>query len=357
MWFHLQYLLLILMMMALVSCSVPGSILEDPESLKKTASALIGSLEPPLAGGGSATSSVDVIQPALPVTGPTDNKPFQDPINTTGGNVEGTAALLQLTKQASGFPCNLAAAGIPIDVTVPDGTPMLPGQYFNKIWRLVNSGSCAWTQEYAVVWFSGETFGVQAMQPLANIVNPGDAVEISLDMVAPRTPGQYQGYWKLLSPDGQLFGIGPSGDAPFWVKIQVVRMDTPTPERTVTATLTAQVVVSGEITLSPGDTLDLDSGNLDPAKGDFSFEIAQSGEMLLSPKNQASMVYFGPNRPVEWECRLGILSSTPLELRALQEGSYLCFRSNQGFPGYLYLSTVRLPENILEVKFVTWFIP
>ncbi len=354
---HLQYLLPVLMLITLASCSVPGPVLEDPESLEKTVSALIGSIEPPFAGGGSATSSVDEIRPILPPAEPTGSEPLQDPLNTDGGNTGGTAALPQPTKQASGFPCNLAAAGAPIDITVPDGTTMSPGQYFNKTWHLVNAGSCTWTQEYAIVWFSGETFGVQATQPLANIVNPGDAVEISLDMVAPRTPGQYQGYWKLLGPDGQLFGIGPSGDAPFWVKIQVVQVDTPTPERTITATLTAQVVVSGEIALTPGDSLDLDSGNLDSLKGDVSFEIAQSGEVLLSPKNQASMVYFGPNRPVEWECRLGILSSTPQELGALQDGSYLCFRSSQGLPGYLYLSTVRLAENILDVKFVTWFIP
>ena len=355
--FHSRYFLSVLMLLILASCNIPGSVVEDSDALKKTTSALIATVGPSLAGGGSATSGVDEFLTTLSVTEPTENGLLPDPLKVVEENSRETTVLPQPPKQAGGFPCNLAAAGTSIDITVPDGTVMNPGQYFSKTWRLVNAGSCTWTQDYAVVWFSGEVFGAQTMQPLGKVVSPGDAVEISLDMVAPKRTGQYQGYWKLLSPDGQFFGIGPSGDAPFWIRIQVIQVDTPTPERRITATLTPQVVISGELALSPGDSLDLDSGNLDPAKGDVSFEIEQGGKMLLTPKNQAGMVVFGTNRPVEWECRLGILSSTPLELGNLPDGSYLCYRSSQGLPGYLYVSMARLAENILDVKFVTWFIP
>jgi len=328
MWRPLRYLLLVVMLAMLASCSIPESIVSDFELLKETALVPVRLTDTPVVESGSATLSAGEIQPTL-----------------------------VSTKQTGGSPCNLAAAGTPIDISVPDGTTMSVGEYFNKTWRLVNAGSCTWTQEYAIVWFSGETFGAQARQPLEGVVNPGDATEISLDMVAPKKPGLYQGYWKLLSSDGQLFGIGPSGDAPFWVKILVIQKETPTLERTITLTPTAQVVVAGEIALTPKDVLDLDTGDLDPAQGDLSFEITESGEMWLSPKNQASLVFFGLNRPVEWECRTGILSPAPIDLKTLQDGSFLCFRSSQGLPGYLFLSMARLGENILDVKFVTWFIP
>jgi len=86
-------------------------------------------------------------------------------------------------------PCNLAAPGNPIDITIPDGTSLRPEEAFSKTWRLKNAGACTWTREYAVVWFSGESFGVPERLPLSNPVSTGETVDITIDMRAPLQSG------------------------------------------------------------------------------------------------------------------------------------------------------------------------
>ena len=99
-------------------------------------------------------------------------------------------------------------------------------------------------------------------------------------MVAPQTPGSHQGNWKLSNASGQLFGIGPNGDAPFWVRINVLEpptatptpvntstpapTHTPTPTTTPTPTPTPVVQSGGLLVLLPSNTVDLDTGEPQP---------------------------------------------------------------------------------------------
>ena len=130
--------------------------------------------------------------------------------------------------------CDQAGAGSPIDVTVPDDTVMQPGQAFTKVWRLENIGTCPWTENYAVTYFSGEQMGAPASVPLRGQVEPGQSVDISVDMVAPLKAGKYQGNWKLRNASNVLFGIGPGGSAPFWVRIVVAESTTASPTASTT---------------------------------------------------------------------------------------------------------------------------
>jgi hypothetical protein len=134
--------------------------------------------------------------------------------------------------------CNRAAAGVPFDVSIPDESPMQPGQRFVKTWRLVNNGACKWTRLYTLVFFSGNPMGAMQSQFLPAEVLPGAVVELSVEMYAPFETGFYQSNWMLMAPGGELFGLGPNGDAPFWARIQVVQKntDTPTPTPTITET-------------------------------------------------------------------------------------------------------------------------
>ena len=141
------------------------------------------------------------------------------------------------TATATPVPCNLA--GFIKDVTVPDGTEMTPGQTFTKTWRLMNIGTCTWTTGYSLVFIEGDLMGASATVPLAAQVAPGQMVDLSVDMVAPTTPGTYKGYWKLRDDKGVIFGIGPANEA-FWVEIRVVLPTaTPTPVPTATPTATS----------------------------------------------------------------------------------------------------------------------
>ena len=126
-------------------------------------------------------------------------------------------------------PCD--QAGFVKDVTVDDGTDMLPGQAFVKTWRLKNTGSCTWTTGYAMIFSSGEAMGAPASIGLAGNVPPGETVDLSINMKAPTSPGSYSGYWKLRNAQNQVFGVGPS-NGPFYVQIDVINGTPGTPSPT-----------------------------------------------------------------------------------------------------------------------------
>ena len=75
------------------------------------------------------------------------------------------------------------------DVTIPDGTVLNPNESFTKTWRLKNSGTCSWTPSYAVVFESGDSMSGPSTQALTGNVNPGQTMDISVDLKAPATPG------------------------------------------------------------------------------------------------------------------------------------------------------------------------
>ena len=107
------------------------------------------------------------------------------------------------------------------DVTVPDGTNFAPGVAFKKTWRLKNIGTCTWATTYTLVFDSGEKMGGPASVNLAADVAPGQTVDLSVDLTAPGTLGNYFGYWKVKNAAGALFGAGPTANKAIWVNIVV----------------------------------------------------------------------------------------------------------------------------------------
>ncbi len=108
-----------------------------------------------------------------------------------------------------------------IDISIPDGTDLAAGQSFTKTWRLYNAGRCTWRNNFEVYFTSGSVMGAPASVRLNDNVAPGDFTDVSIDMVAPRHPGTYTGYWLLRSNDGVSFGWGDNADSAFWVTIDV----------------------------------------------------------------------------------------------------------------------------------------
>jgi hypothetical protein len=108
------------------------------------------------------------------------------------------------------------------DVTVPDKTEMLPAQDFIKTWRLQNTGTCTWTNQYAVIFVSGDQMSGTSPQPLTGTTAPGTTVDISVPLKAPGTVGTYQGNWELRNPNSVNFGTGTNASQPFYVLINVV---------------------------------------------------------------------------------------------------------------------------------------
>jgi len=107
------------------------------------------------------------------------------------------------------------------DVTIPDGTILTPGQNFTKTWRLKNVGTCTWTTSYVIVFSSGNSMNGPAVQALTGNVNPGQTVDISANLTAPASNGNYTGYWRLRDGSGVLFNQ-------FYVQIKVQAVVPPT---------------------------------------------------------------------------------------------------------------------------------
>ena len=114
-------------------------------------------------------------------------------------------------------PTSSCDVSIFVTETVPDGTPMAPGQNFDKSWRLQNVGTCPWTATYKVV-FTGSGNGPMGgtTTTIGKIVKPGETIDIIVEFVAPTAAGDYVSWWKLPNDAGVFFGT------PFSVAIKVV---------------------------------------------------------------------------------------------------------------------------------------
>jgi len=101
-------------------------------------------------------------------------------------------------------PC-LPDATFVADVTVPDGTTLMPGETFEKVWRIRSSGCAPWPAGTRWVFVTGDRMGApEAVEVVDTPV--GGAADIAVLMVAPDAPGTYKGYWQMQAPDGALFG-------------------------------------------------------------------------------------------------------------------------------------------------------
>jgi tetratricopeptide (TPR) repeat protein len=118
-------------------------------------------------------------------------------------------------------PSSCERAQFIADVTVPEGTVILPDATFTVTWRLKNVGSCAWSTSYQLVFVSGEQMGAPASTSFAQNVPVGQTVDISVNMTAPSAPGSYRGYWMFKDASGALFGTGAQANRPWWVDISV----------------------------------------------------------------------------------------------------------------------------------------
>jgi len=257
--------------------------------------------------------------------------------------------------------CNLAAPGIPLDVTIPDDTQMTPGQAFTKTWRLQNVGECTWTTEYSLVFASGDAMSAPSSVLLPSETAPGGTVDVSVDMVAPLEPGLYQGYWKLMSSSGQEFGIGANGDSPFWVRIVVIEGPTPTyTEAPVTPTITPTpgVLFSGVVNLVPGDGLDLETGSINSGSGeDVIFVKVAEGTHQLQTLGNALLGVFGESEPDYGECKASNPSGKYINVEAISPGTYLCFLTGSGLPARALISNFNSGTATLSMEILTWSVP
>jgi hypothetical protein len=181
----------------LASCNLPSSV-PATESANAVLTAAAQTVEASLTQAALANPST------LQATA---TKPAALPTATLAGALPTTLPAATATQ-------NCDKAEFVTDVTIPDGTDLDPNESFVKTWRLKNIGTCSWTPSYAVVFNSGDAMSGPATQALTGNVNPGQTVDISVNLKAPASSGAYKGWWGLRNASGSTF-------AQFYVDIKV----------------------------------------------------------------------------------------------------------------------------------------
>lgn len=162
----------------------------------------------------AASPTPDLPEPTpLPTLAPL---PAQNP-TATGSNSESNRSAPVCTNLAE-FVKSLSA---------PDNVSLKSEQSFAKIWQIKNTGTCTWTTEYSLVYASGEAMGSPASVLLPNGVNPGETVDLRLNLIAPAVPGTYTGNWYLQDESGTVFGLGTDGTQPIPLTIVVKPLPDP----------------------------------------------------------------------------------------------------------------------------------
>jgi next-to-BRCA1 protein 1 len=106
------------------------------------------------------------------------------------------------------------------DLSIPDGTSVKAGTPFIKAWRVRNDGQTAWPSGCKLRFDSGERMNATNVSENSETVDlpplaPGAEFDVAVKMRAPDAPGKYMSYWRVCTPDHQLFGHR------LWVEIAV----------------------------------------------------------------------------------------------------------------------------------------
>lgn len=358
--------LLLLGVAGLVACNLPGDAANTTATLNVTQA--YQTVEARL-------TQVALASPPAPSVAPPTATQAVAPTQTSGAVTPTITPSPKASSTPAAKACDQAEAGTPIDVTIPDDTQMSPGQSFTKTWRLRNSGTCTWAKDYSIAVFSGEAMNAPNSVPLPNKFEPGQSMDISVDLIAPTTAGTYQGNWKLRNASGTWFGIGPGGSSPFWVRIKVVGNGTVTPGTVTPATATPVtptepnpyppatepvnpgVQVNGSNNLVPNDRINLDTNQLNVGGEDLSYQPNAKGKLVFSVIGNAGIAGFGGKTPSYSECKSLALGSGSPAVANLGQGFYICYRTDQGLYGWLRILGYSPDTGMLSIQINTWALP
>jgi len=110
------------------------------------------------------------------------------------------------------------------DLTLQDGTIVIPGQRLDKRWSVQNSGTCDWGPGYTLSRLGEDPF-VGADEIALYPARAGSSAIWQVVFEAPKEPGDYLSHWQARNPQGYLFG-----DSVFL--LVVVEEPTPVPTAT-----------------------------------------------------------------------------------------------------------------------------
>ena len=180
-----------------VSCGTPA-----PQNESEIATAVAQTVQ--AQNSLTKVSVLPTLTPVLP-TLPAATTPEPDPTNTPAQTVSN--------------PGCIPSAQL-VSENPPDDTVFLPGEYFYKTWSFLNTGTCTWDKSFSLVFWDGDQMGGSISYPFFEVIRPNETMNISVYLQAPTSDGSFTGYWRLKTPWGRDFGVGPL-DTSFYVRVAV----------------------------------------------------------------------------------------------------------------------------------------
>lgn len=255
------------------------------------------------------------------------------------------------------------------DKTIPDGTTLQPGEAFVKTWVLRNSGGCAWGPGFTLNYVSGAGLSSVNQAPLPP-AQPGQAVEVSVNMQAPAQPGNYRTDWRPRAADGIPFGTPIS---------VVINVPAPNPPPTAPTATAVPVVFKpsfpGDMDVQAtwfGDSINIgaraaviESGDEPNGNGiayvEFFIQDLQGREIARKRENNPPYCYFAEQ---DGECAAVDIGTDRFrwsEGKPIRDGWYLIRAVAHSQDGRIKVGEralhVTIPEDSLENFFVNRELP
>jgi hypothetical protein len=120
----------------------------------------------------------------------------------------GATPFASITDTAPIVPVQTGCDGMTFitDLSAPDGTVFHKDYEFWKEWRVKNTGSCTWTQEYKVSFVGGDAIGGAYSVRVGHDVQPGELYDVKILLKTPLKKGNFSGSWRMQNASGEFFG-------------------------------------------------------------------------------------------------------------------------------------------------------
>ncbi|GMT06695.1 hypothetical protein PENTCL1PPCAC_28869 [Pristionchus entomophagus] len=191
------------------------------------------------------------------------------------------------------------------DVTIGEGEAIPPNTRFTKTWRVRNNGLIAWPPGSVIAFMEGAPLSYENAV-LVPSIEPGEEVEISVEMQSPGVSGIYQSRWHL-----NTYSRVPFGES-IWCIITVDQngiMDitqqlasAPLADRSFPSMFGAYASLSQQPPLDPNPRMDIAIPMPNP------FQLPNRMDEDMEDVQQRS---FGPSLPVEGHDTPNVPPCTP----------------------------------------------
>jgi hypothetical protein len=115
---------------------------------------------------------------------------------------------------------------------------------------------------------------------------------------------------------------------------------------------------TGTTTLAVNQSIDLDSPLvISGAGGDLAYQSDANGQHLLIPQGAVLLSVYGTNQPGLSNCQAASMGSAAVAVDNLATGSYLCYRTDQGYTGRARVAAFNFDDFQLTLEIFTWSTP